>query len=164
MGIGSTRFLLQGWGERGRHGSTFWAFDHFEDMSANPDHRQIAGPDGGLGSQNSNHIGKLTYITSGQFQGQTIRVELEELQKAERGRKYYTRWVFSKTGSKPIKPRVHLSTTAQRMGTRRLKKAVLRPFDDPEFRVTGGCGLVTQIPEVSGVELSFRWESTINRV
>ena len=70
----------------------FLALDHFEDMAANPNHRQIAGPDGDLGSQNSNHIGKPTYITSGQFQGQTIRVELEELQKAERGRKY-TRWV-----------------------------------------------------------------------
>lgn len=68
----------------------FLALDQFEDMAANPNHRQIAGPDGG--SHNSNHIGKPTYITSGQFQGQTIRVELEELQKAERGRKY-TRWV-----------------------------------------------------------------------
>ncbi|EDR08806.1 uncharacterized protein LACBIDRAFT_296250 [Laccaria bicolor S238N-H82] len=57
-------------------------------MAANPNHRQIAGPDGDSGSQNSNHIGRPTYITSGQFQGQTIRVELEELQKAERGRKY----------------------------------------------------------------------------
>ena len=62
----------------------FLALDHFEDMATNPNHRQIA-ERGGLGCQNSSHIGKPTYITSGQFQGQTIRVELEELQKAGRG-------------------------------------------------------------------------------
>ena len=59
----------------------FLALNYFEDMAANSNHRQIlAGPDGGLKSQNSTR-NPTAYITSRQLQGQTIHVELEEPQR-----------------------------------------------------------------------------------
>ena len=33
------------------------------------------------------HVGKATYFTTGQFSGMTIRMELQEIQKADLGRK-----------------------------------------------------------------------------
>ena len=51
--------------------------------------RQVAGPSSGLSHvQESPAIGDPVSFASGQFAGRTIRFELQELQKAESGRKY----------------------------------------------------------------------------
>ncbi|TFK44832.1 velvet factor-domain-containing protein [Crucibulum laeve] len=51
------------------------------------DHRQTTGADDGFLPQ-THAIGQPMYFVSGQFAGHTIRGELQELQKAESGRKY----------------------------------------------------------------------------
>ena len=54
----------------------------------NPHQRQMAGPSSELSHvQERPAIGEPVSFVSGQFAGRTIRFELQELQKAESGRK-----------------------------------------------------------------------------
>ena len=58
------------------------------DLSMNLHQRQIAGPSSELSHvQERPAIGEPVTFSSGQFAGRTIRFELQELQKAESGRK-----------------------------------------------------------------------------
>ncbi|KAF9012447.1 velvet factor-domain-containing protein [Cyathus striatus] len=56
-------------------------------MFQHPNHRQPPGPCAGSDPKPQN-MGQPLYFVSGQFEGKTIRAELEELQKAQSGRKY----------------------------------------------------------------------------
>ncbi|PPQ93803.1 hypothetical protein CVT25_013512 [Psilocybe cyanescens] len=64
----------------------------------NPHHRQTAGTDQTRIGLEAPNIGDPMTFAMGQFAGRTIRVELEELQKAESGRKY------AKVDRRPLDP------------------------------------------------------------
>ncbi|CAA7259065.1 unnamed protein product [Cyclocybe aegerita] len=72
------------------------------DWGWNLHHRQTIGPvidhTAGLGTQAPTAIGEPVTFSSGQFTGRTLRVELQELQKAESGRKY------AKVDRRPLDP------------------------------------------------------------
>ncbi|KAF8806458.1 hypothetical protein BYT27DRAFT_7224235 [Phlegmacium glaucopus] len=65
------------------------------DLTMNLHHRQTAGPSH---SEPSHAIGDPMSFVSGQFAGRTIRFELQELQKAQSGRKY------AKVDRRPLDP------------------------------------------------------------
>ncbi|KDR75763.1 hypothetical protein GALMADRAFT_140370 [Galerina marginata CBS 339.88] len=68
------------------------------ELGVNPHHRQTAGTDHPNITSQAPNIGDPVTFVSGQFAGRTIRVELQELQKAESGRKY------AKVDRRPLDP------------------------------------------------------------
>ncbi|KAF4620624.1 hypothetical protein D9613_000789 [Agrocybe pediades] len=69
------------------------------ELGLDPHHRQNSGPDHiGIGASATRRIGDPVTFVSGQFAGRTIRLELEEIQKADSGRKY------AKVDRRPLDP------------------------------------------------------------
>ena len=59
---------------------------NFQQLASNPDDHQHQ-PHGTTTTQTTDLIGRAVHFSTGQFAGQTIRMELQEIQKADLGRK-----------------------------------------------------------------------------
>ena len=78
-----------------QHGAEEPYYNHSSSPSASPTDFQLASnhdnhrhqPHGTTTAQTTDLIGRAVHFSTGQFAGQTIRMELQEIQKADLGRK-----------------------------------------------------------------------------